>query len=291
MRYRSFPAVRWGRHAVFRRPPAAPRGASPGRRGAARHLPAPRCWGRGDCCRGVTFPGGLRRSGQPPGADFWRWARGRGVAPRGASRAGCLCRVRGAGRPAVARSVSRGRRRPFLRREEGTREGAAAGGDRPRLSPPVGRAAAWESAGLPGGGVLGGENKGPPAGAGRSSAAAPGMPATETGVEVFIKVSPPFAFSGECGCSLRGASSCPAAASATCCAACLVGGAGGAGSAPPRDTQGGGRARVERRGVGAGSPGRAGGEGSGRVRLPSRWFLHPQTVKTQLQAVQIAGVN
>lgn len=49
---------------------------------------------------------------------------------------------------------------------------------------------------------------------------------------------PPFALPGECGCSLRGAGSCPAATSATCCAACPVGGAGGA-AALPRGTPGG----------------------------------------------------
>lgn len=199
-----------------------------------------------------------------------------------------------AGRGAIgsARSVSRGWRRPFLRREEGAREGAAAGGGRPRLSPPVGRAAAWESAGLPGGGVLGGENKGSPAGAGRSSGSAPGVPVPQTGVGGG-GVHPGVPRSPSLG-SAAAASAEPAPAPQPPPQPVVPPARSGVPVGRQRSPAGRPGGRAGSRGAARGgrsSPGRAGGEGRGRVRLPSRWFLHPRTVKIQLQAVQIAGVN
>lgn len=81
VRYRSPPAVRWGRHAVFRWPPAAPRGASSGRRGAARHLPG---------ARGLPprrdLPGQAAALGAAPAGGLLVVGSGeRGCAPRGAA--------------------------------------------------------------------------------------------------------------------------------------------------------------------------------------------------------------
>lgn len=134
------------------------------------------------------LPGGLRRSGQPRRVALCRWVGGGGggcptgeggVAANAAGRPGARCLRRAGRRGAIGDGPERFPAAGAWPFRAGRREGAAAGrgpggGGRQIVpspphppTPPVGRTAAWESAGLPGGGVLGGENKGPPAGAGR----------------------------------------------------------------------------------------------------------------------------
>lgn len=291
---------RGGRRAVRRPLPAgavaarcslaAPRGASPARWGAARHLPALRrgVWGRGARRRGVTFPAGCGARGSPGRRIFRGGLPGgrvpRGAAPSAAGRPGRdASAVRGsAGRSATARSVSPRLALAVPRREEGGRcSGAGAGRrgatDRAFIPSSVGRAAAWESVGLPGGGVLGGENKGPPAGAGwelrrRDRGAGSQNRGGAGGSPLFLQLALP----GELACSLLGASSCPAAAPATCWATCLVGSPGGCRGGAGQPSPGG--------------PGSLGGAlgwvqaacGQREVRreanAANEWFRHPETV-------------
>lgn len=246
--------------------------------------------GRGARRRGVTFPAGCGARGSPGrlcslgglGAVWVRCPAGRSAERRGASRARCLRRAgrRGALGNGPERFPAAGAGRSAPGGGRALQRGAGwAAADHAFIPPAVGRAAAWESAGLAGGGVLGGENKGPPAGAGRElRCCAWGASSQNRGGR---GVRPPG------GSRLQPPRSqlLPRSRSRN-----LLGRLPGreprgepaeAGGSPPRDARGC-RAGVEGAGVGAGSLRRAGVEAGGecctRVCFPSWRFRHPETV-------------